>query len=55
MASLRKQRQQIAEILQVFVLEMADRVANMSGIRWFSPEVLKELCETQTSRVVVKL
>ena len=38
-----------ADILQVFVLEeMADRVANMAKVKLVSPEVLKELCETQT-------
>ena len=37
-----------AHILQIFVLEeMADRVANMSKVKLVSPEVLKELCETQ--------
>lgn len=40
-----------AEILQVFVLEeMADRVANMAKVKLVSPEVLKELCETQTPK-----
>ncbi|MFQ9889621.1 MAG: TrmH family RNA methyltransferase [Streptococcus sp.] len=43
-----------AEILQVFVLEeMADRVANMSKVKLVSPEVLKELCETQTPQGIV--
>ena len=40
-----------ADILQVFVLEeMADRVANMAKVKLVSPEVLKELCETQTPK-----
>ena len=43
-----------AEILQVFVLEeMADRVANMAKVKLVSPEVLKELCETQTPQGIV--
>lgn len=43
-----------AEILQVFVLEeMADRVANISKVKLVSPEVLKELCETQTPQGIV--
>ena len=43
-----------AHILQIFVLEeMADRVANMSKVKLVSPEVLKELCETQTPQGIV--
>ena len=43
-----------AEILQVFVLEeMADCVANMAKVKLVSPEVLKELCETQTPQGIV--
>ncbi|MFR2572260.1 MAG: TrmH family RNA methyltransferase [Streptococcus salivarius] len=43
-----------ADILQVFVLEeMADRVANMAKVKLVSPEVLKELCETQTPQGIV--
>ena len=43
-----------ADILQVFVLEeMADRVANIAKVKLVSPEVLKELCETQTPQGIV--
>ena len=43
-----------AEILQVFVLEeMADRVVDVSKVKLVSPEVLKELCETQTPQGIV--
>ena len=43
-----------ADILQVFVLEeMANRVANMAKVKLVSPEVLKELCETQTPQGIV--
>ena len=31
---------------------MADRVANMAKVKLVSPEVLKELCETQTPQVI---
>jgi len=42
------------DILQVFVLEeRADRVANMAKVKLVSPEVLKELCETQTPQGIV--
>ena len=43
-----------AEILQVFVIEeMADRVTDVSKVKLVSPEVLKELCETQTPQGIV--
>lgn len=43
-----------AEILQVFVLEeMADRVVDVSKVKLVSPEVLEELCETQTPQGIV--
>ena len=43
-----------SDILQVFVLEeMADRVANIAKVKLVSPEVLKELCETQTPQGIV--
>lgn len=32
---------------------MADRVANMAKVKLVSPEVLKELCETQTPQGIV--
>ena len=54
MASFEEAKASGAEILQVFVLEeMADRVVDVSKVKLVSPEVLKELCETQTPQGIV--